>query len=86
MDKIQADATYLEKETKRLTSIIQKHADGQSRLAAKKLDEIKRKSNILSTFKRRTFADRNEASLNNKKNKEEKKSDGGEAKIIRQEL
>jgi len=89
MDKISSDATWLENETNRLSSIIKKHTDGTSLLAAKKLDEIKRKSNILSTFKKRTFADRNQAARENQKNKgaDGKSHPGdGEERIVRQEL
>lgn len=50
LDKANQSAGYIEKETKRLTTILKKHADGTSQLAAKKVDELTKKKNVLLAF------------------------------------
>ncbi|EST07751.1 Thioredoxin domain protein [Kalmanozyma brasiliensis GHG001] len=50
LDKANQSAGYIEKETKRLTSILKKHAEGTSQLAAKKVDELTKKKNVLLAF------------------------------------
>jgi protein disulfide-isomerase A6 len=50
MDKTIKEPGYLEKETKRLASLMKKHLDGTSQLAAAKFDDLKRRSNILTSF------------------------------------
>lgn len=50
VEKANASAGYIEKETKRLTTMLKKHAEGTSKLAAKKVDELTKKKNVLSAF------------------------------------
>ncbi|UZJ55165.1 hypothetical protein CBS101457_004485 [Exobasidium rhododendri] len=50
MDKTIKEPGYLEKETRRLTSLMQKHLEGTSKLAAAKFDDLKRRSNVLTSF------------------------------------
>ncbi|EPQ27615.1 uncharacterized protein PFL1_04753 [Pseudozyma flocculosa PF-1] len=50
MDKAGENAKFIEKETKRLAAILKKYADGTSKLTRQKVDEIKRKHNVLSAF------------------------------------
>ncbi len=50
LDKANHSAGYIEKETKRLTTILKKHAEGTSQLAAKKVDELTKKKNVLLAF------------------------------------
>lgn len=50
MDKTVASADYLERESTRLANILAKHAAGTSQLAGKKVDEVKRRANILLAF------------------------------------
>ena len=50
LDKANQSAGYIEKETKRLTSILKKHAEGTSQLAGKKVDELTKKKNVLLAF------------------------------------
>ena len=46
-DKISESKEYLEKETKRISGMLEKHAKGTSQLAANKVDELTRKVNVL---------------------------------------
>lgn len=50
LEKASKSAGYIEKETKRLSTILKKHADGTSQLAAKKVDELTKKKNVLLAF------------------------------------
>lgn len=50
LNKATDSAEYIEKETKRLTSILKKHAEGTSQLAGKKVDELTKKKNVLLAF------------------------------------
>ena len=50
LEKANQSAGYIEKETKRLSSILKKHAEGTSQLAAKKVDELTKKKNVLLAF------------------------------------
>lgn len=50
LDKANQSAGYIEKETKRLTNMLKKHAEGTSQLAAKKVDELTKKKNVLLAF------------------------------------
>ena len=45
MDKILADAGYVEKESQRLTKILDKHTSGASLLAAQKADDVNGSAN-----------------------------------------
>ncbi|WFD20523.1 protein disulfide-isomerase [Malassezia caprae] len=51
MERVSRDGTdYVQRESKRLSKLLRKHADGVSTLAAEKVDEITRKSNVLAAF------------------------------------
>lgn len=50
LEKANQSADYIEKESKRLTSMLKKHAEGTSQLAAKKVDELTKKKNVLLAF------------------------------------
>ncbi|GAC76767.1 thioredoxin/protein disulfide isomerase [Moesziomyces antarcticus T-34] len=50
LDKANQSAGYIEKETKRLSSILKKHAEGTSQLAGRKVDELTKKKNVLLAF------------------------------------
>ncbi|CCV00462.1 unnamed protein product [Malassezia sympodialis ATCC 42132] len=51
MDRASRDGPdYVQRESKRLAKLLRKHADGVSTLAAEKVDEITRKSNVLAAF------------------------------------
>ncbi|WFD27832.1 protein disulfide-isomerase [Malassezia nana] len=51
MDRVSRDGPdYVQRESKRLAKLLRKHADGVSTLAAEKVDEITRKSNVLAAF------------------------------------
>ncbi|SJX61895.1 probable protein disulfide-isomerase precursor [Sporisorium reilianum f. sp. reilianum] len=50
LEKANQSAGYVEKETKRLTTMLKKHAEGTSQLAAKKVDELTKKKNVLLAF------------------------------------
>ncbi|CAO1633660.1 unnamed protein product [Parajaminaea phylloscopi] len=50
MNKLNVDPKYVTAESKRLKKILDKHVQGTSQLAARKVDEIKRKSNVLAAF------------------------------------
>ncbi len=50
MDKTTASSDYLERETKRIATLLQKHRDGVSVLVGRKVDELTRKLNILRAF------------------------------------
>lgn len=50
MDKTIKEPGYLEKEQKRLASLIKKHTDGVSLLATTKFDELKKRANVLASF------------------------------------
>lgn len=56
MDKMMVEPSYLERETKRLASLIKKHTEGTSVLAARKYDDLKRRSNILASFTKREMS------------------------------
>jgi protein disulfide-isomerase A6 len=56
MDKTVGEPKYLEKETKRLASLLKKHLDGTSTLATKKYDDLKRRANILASFAKREMS------------------------------
>lgn len=58
MDKTLKEPGYLEKETKRLASLMKKHTDGVSLLAGSKFDELKRRANVLSTFVVKEMSDK----------------------------
>lgn len=57
MDKVTSTPDYIEKEAARLGSMLKKHADGSIQLASKKVDELTRKLNILSTFTIRNMSE-----------------------------
>ncbi|KAN0064166.1 hypothetical protein ACQY0O_003333 [Thecaphora frezii] len=50
MEKANDNLDYIEKEAKRFGSILKKYADGTSQLTRQKVDEIKKKANVLSAF------------------------------------
>lgn len=51
MERVSRDGPdYVQRESKRLAKLLRKHADGISTLAADKVDEITRKSNVLAAF------------------------------------
>ncbi|SPO21998.1 probable protein disulfide-isomerase precursor [Ustilago trichophora] len=50
LEKANQSAGYIEKETKRLSSMLKKHAEGTSQLAGKKVDELTKKKNVLLAF------------------------------------
>jgi len=50
MDKTIKEPGYLEKETKRLGSLMKKHLEGTSQMATAKFDDLKRRSNVLASF------------------------------------
>lgn len=56
LEKANQSAGYIEKETKRLTSMLKKHAEGTSQLASKKVDEITKKKNVLLAFVNKRIA------------------------------
>lgn len=58
MDKTMDDPNYVERETERLGKIMAKHVAGTSQLASKKVDDLKRRLNVLSAFTKRQLTDR----------------------------
>ena len=63
MDKAIKTPDYLEKETKRLNSLLKKHTDGVSLLASTKFDELKRKANVLASFAVKEMSDKAKATI-----------------------
>ena len=57
MDKASENFGYIDKETKRLTSILQKYIDGKSQLTRDKVDEIQKKANVLKAFTNKRIAE-----------------------------
>ena len=58
MDKMMNEPSYLERETKRLASLMKKHAEGTSVLATRKYDDLKRRSNILASFAKKEMSEK----------------------------
>ncbi|CEH16879.1 Thioredoxin/protein disulfide isomerase [Ceraceosorus bombacis] len=52
MDKVTLNPSYVEKETKRLSTLLSKHTSGAAALASSKVDEITRKVNVLGAFRK----------------------------------
>ncbi len=71
LEKANQSAGYIEKETKRLTSILKKHAEGTSQLASRKADEFTKKKNVLLAFVNERIA----AQAEKQKQDAEKKKD-----------
>ena len=72
MDKINADPSWLTKETNRIKKLLEGSAQGAGALAGKKVDELKKKANVLAAFTKRQLSDRaKEAEEKARKLKEE---------------
>lgn len=72
MDKINSDPSWLTKETNRIKALIEGSASGAGALAGKKVDELKKKANVLAAFTKRNLSDRaKQAEEKAKKLKEE---------------
>lgn len=83
LDKANQSAGYIEKETKRLTTILRKHAEGTSQLAGKKVDELTKKKNVLLAFVNERIAAQADKQ---KKEFEKKEFEKKEAEKHKQEL